>query len=184
MLKHLPHSGMDFLHHIFNLSWSWHSFSSIWKIFSIISINKMGMALDSLSFFLLAISLTSCVSKLYERIILLRWFFDLKSLLDSLSPPGRFPPWMVHSPSNFLSFCVHFGWFYQTWALGRLSLWWTFPRLSTLSGIPLFSTNLFRLATILVVLVGLNLYFSDRREYVVFKITEVAAFKSAEEFRK
>ena len=26
MLKHLPHSGMDFLLHIFNLSWSSHSF--------------------------------------------------------------------------------------------------------------------------------------------------------------
>ena len=31
MLKHLPRSGMDFLLHIFNLSWSSHSFSSIWK---------------------------------------------------------------------------------------------------------------------------------------------------------
>ena len=29
MLKHLPHSGMDFLLHIFNLSWSLHSFPSI-----------------------------------------------------------------------------------------------------------------------------------------------------------
>ena len=29
MLKHLPRSGMDFLLHIFNLSWSSHSFSSI-----------------------------------------------------------------------------------------------------------------------------------------------------------
>ena len=29
MLKHFPHSGMDFLLHIFNLSWSSHSFPSI-----------------------------------------------------------------------------------------------------------------------------------------------------------
>ena len=29
MLKHLPRSGMDFLLHIFNLSWSLHSFPSI-----------------------------------------------------------------------------------------------------------------------------------------------------------
>ena len=29
MLKHLPRSGMDFLLHIFNLSWSSHSFPSI-----------------------------------------------------------------------------------------------------------------------------------------------------------
>ena len=33
MLKHLPRSGMDFLLHIFNLSWSLHSFPSIWKTF-------------------------------------------------------------------------------------------------------------------------------------------------------
>ena len=31
MLKHLPRSGMDLLLHIFNLSWSLHSFPSIWK---------------------------------------------------------------------------------------------------------------------------------------------------------
>ena len=30
MLKHLPRSGMDFLLHIFNLSWSSHFFPSIW----------------------------------------------------------------------------------------------------------------------------------------------------------
>ena len=29
MLKHLPRSGMDFLRHIFNLSWTLHSFHSI-----------------------------------------------------------------------------------------------------------------------------------------------------------
>ena len=31
MLKDLPRSGMDFFLHIFNLSWSSHSFPSIWK---------------------------------------------------------------------------------------------------------------------------------------------------------
>ena len=40
MLKHLPRSGMDFLLHIFNLSWSSHFFPSIWKISSIIPIHK------------------------------------------------------------------------------------------------------------------------------------------------
>ena len=44
MLKHLPRSGMDFLLHIFNLSWSSHSFPSIWKTSSIIPIHKMGKA--------------------------------------------------------------------------------------------------------------------------------------------
>ena len=47
MLKHLPHSGMDFLLYIFNFSWSLDSFPSIWKTSSIISIHKMGKPLDS-----------------------------------------------------------------------------------------------------------------------------------------
>ena len=42
MLKHLPRSGMDLLLYIFNLSWSSHSFPSIWKTSSIIPIHKMG----------------------------------------------------------------------------------------------------------------------------------------------
>ena len=78
MLKHLPRSGMDFLLHIFNLSWSSHSFPSIWKTSSIIPIHKMGKPLDSPASFR-PISLTSCVSKLFERIILSRLLFFLES---------------------------------------------------------------------------------------------------------
>ena len=63
MLKHLPCSGMDFLLHIFNLSWSSYSFPSIWKTSSIIPIHKMGKPLDSPASFW-PISLTFCVSKL------------------------------------------------------------------------------------------------------------------------
>ena len=93
MLKYLPRSGMDFLLHIFNLSWSSHSFPSIWKTSSIISIHKMGKPLDSPASFR-PISLTSCVSKLFERIILSRVLFFLESN-SILSPrqagfrPGR-----------------------------------------------------------------------------------------------
>ena len=93
MLKHLPRFGMDFLLHIFNLSWSSHSFPSIWKASSIIPIHKMGKPLDSPASFR-PISLTSCVSKLFERIILSRLFFFLESN-SILSPrqagfrPGR-----------------------------------------------------------------------------------------------
>ena len=66
MLKHLFRSGMDFLH-IFNLSWSSHSYPSIWKT-SIIPIHKMGKPLDCPASFR-PISLTFCVSKLFEHII-------------------------------------------------------------------------------------------------------------------
>ena len=93
MPKHLPRSGRDFLLHIFNLSWSSHSFPSISKTFSIIPIHKMGKPLDSPASFR-PISLTSCVSKLFERIILSRVHFFLESN-SILSPrqagfrPGR-----------------------------------------------------------------------------------------------
>ena len=62
MPKHLPRSGMDFLLHIFNLSWPLQSFPSI------IPIHKMGKPLGSSSSFR-PISLTFCVSKAFERII-------------------------------------------------------------------------------------------------------------------
>ena len=78
MLKHLPRSGMDFLLHIFNLSWFSNSFPSIWKTSSIIPIYKMGKPLNSPASFR-PISLTSCVSKLFQRIILSRLLFFLKS---------------------------------------------------------------------------------------------------------
>ena len=93
MLKHLSRSGMDFLLHIFNLSWSSHSFPSIWKTSSIIPIHKMGKPLDSPASFQ-PISLTSCVSKLFERIILslLLLFLESNSFLSPLHAgfrPGR-----------------------------------------------------------------------------------------------
>ena len=93
MLKHLPRSGMDFLLYIFNLSWSSHSFPSIWKTSPIIPIHKMGKLLDFPASFR-PISLTSCISKLFERIILSRLLFFLESN-SILSPrqagfrPGR-----------------------------------------------------------------------------------------------
>ena len=92
MLKPHPCSGMDFLY-IFNFSWSSHSFPSIWKTSSIIPIHKMGKPLDSIASFR-PISPTSCVSKLFERIVLSRLLFLLESN-SILSPrqagfrPGR-----------------------------------------------------------------------------------------------
>ena len=93
MLQHLPRSGMDFLLYIFNLSWSSHSFPSIWKTSSIIPIHKMGKPLDSPASFR-PIFLTSCISKLFERIVGSRLFFFLE-FNSILSPrqvsfrPGR-----------------------------------------------------------------------------------------------
>ena len=68
MLKHFSRSGMNFLLHIFNLSWSLHSFPSIWRASFIIPIHKMGKPLDSPASFR-PISLASCVSKIFERMI-------------------------------------------------------------------------------------------------------------------
>ena len=89
MLKHLPRSGMDFLLHICNLSWSSHSFPSIYKTSSII---PMGKPLDSPASFR-PISLTSSISKLFERIILsLLFFLESNSILSPRQAgfrPGR-----------------------------------------------------------------------------------------------
>ena len=91
-LKHLLCSGMDFLPHIFNLSWSLPFFPSIWKTFFIIPIHMMGKLLDSPAFFR-PISLTSRISKLFKCIILSRLLFLESNFI--LSPrqagfrPGR-----------------------------------------------------------------------------------------------
>ena len=92
-LRHLPRPGVDFLLHIFNLSWSSHSFPSIWKTSSIIFIYKMRKLLHSPASFR-PISLTSYVSKLFERIILSRllFFLELNSILSPRQAgfrPGR-----------------------------------------------------------------------------------------------
>ena len=78
MLKHLLLSSMGFLLHIFNLSWILHSFPSISKSSSIIPIHKMGKRFDSPASFR-PISLSSCVSKLFERIVPFCLLFLVKS---------------------------------------------------------------------------------------------------------
>ena len=91
MLQHLPRSGMDFILYIFNLSWSSHFFPSIWKTSSIIPIHKTGKPLDSPASFW-SISLISCVSKLFERIILSRLLFFLESNSILFSRQAGFRP--------------------------------------------------------------------------------------------
>ena len=184
MLKHLPHSGMDFLLHIFNHSLSSHSFPSIWKTFSIIPIHKMRKPLDSLASFR-PISLTSCVSKLFEHIILSSLLFFLES--NSILSPrqagfrtGRSTlDQILYLSQSILDFLINPG-----QAIGRSCLLSISLKLLTLSGIPPFSTNLFRLASLLALLVGLNLSFLIGALLWFFKITKAVPFDSVEVFHK
>ena len=69
-------------------------------------------------------------------------------------------------------------------ALGRSSLLLISRKLLTLSGIPPFSTNYFWLASLLALLVGLNLLFLIGALAWFIKITKVVSFESVEVFRK
>ena len=185
MLKHLPRSGMDFLFHVFNLSWSSHFFPSIWKTSSIILIHKMGKPLDSPASFR-PISLKCCVSKLFESIILSRLLFFLESN-SILSLPAR----LVSALDGRLSikFCtflspLRMGLTNPGRAFGRFSQLSISLKLLTLSGIPPYSTNLFRLASLLALLVELNLFFLTGALVWSFKIIKVVSFESVEAFRK
>ena len=69
-------------------------------------------------------------------------------------------------------------------ALGQSCLLSISQKLLTLSGIPPFSTNLFRLASLLALLVGLNLSFLIGALVWFIKITKAVPFESVEVFRK
>ena len=152
MLEHLPRSGMDFFLYIFNLSWSSHSFPSIWKTSSIIPIHNMEKPLDSSSF--RPIFLTSCLSKLFECIILSHLLFFLES--NSILSPhqaGFCSGWSTLDKILYFSQSILDG--FNKPKPGS----WTI--LSTInfskafdSGILPFSTNLFRLASLLALLNG------------------------------
>ena len=179
MLKHLPRSTMDLLLYIFNLSWSSHSFPSIWMTSSIIPIHKMGKSLDSRASFR-PISLTSCVSKLFERIILSRLLFFLES--NSIFSPRQAGFRPGRSGLHSIKFCTFLSRFRMGLtnpgrALGRFYLLSISLKLLTLFGIPPFSTNSFRLASFLALLVGLNLSFTDRRACVVFQNHKSRSFR-------
>ena len=143
MLKHLPCSGMDFLFHIFNLSWTLHSFPSIWKTSSIILNHKMEKPLDSPASFR-PISLTSCISKLFERIILsCLLFFLVSNSILSPCQAGFCPGYSTLNQILFLSQSILDGFSKPRPALGQSSLLLISLKLSTLSGIPRFSINSF-----------------------------------------
>ena len=78
LLKHLPEPAQLLLLSLFNRSWHYHTFPSCWKPTTIIPIHKPGKPTSSPSSFR-PISLTSCISKLFERLILSRLTFHLES---------------------------------------------------------------------------------------------------------
>ena len=93
LLSHLPQVGRDLLLYLFNLSWSSHDVPSAWKTSTIIPLLKAGKPSSSPASYR-PISLTSCVSKLFEKMILARLLFHLEAN-NILSPaqagfrPGR-----------------------------------------------------------------------------------------------
>ena len=87
LLTHLPQSALHFLLYIFNLSWSTYTFASTWKQSTIIPILKPGKPSDSPSSYR-PISLTSCTSKLFERMVLGRLTYFLEQQ-EAGFRPGR-----------------------------------------------------------------------------------------------
>ena len=179
MLKHLPRSGMDFLLHIF---WSSHSFPSPsgrhlllfphtrWESLST-HLLPSGLSLSppayqsclNASFYpvyssfwnLIPFSLPVRPVSALDGLLSIKFFTFVSPFRMGLTNPGR--------------------------ALGRSCLLSIFSISFSLSGIPPFSTNSFRLASLLALLVGLNLSFLIGALVWSVKITKAAPF---EVFRK
>ena len=141
----------------------------------------MGKTLDSLASFR-PISLTLCVSKLFECIILSRLLFFLKSN-SILFLPAR--------PDSALEglLSITFGSLLSPFRMGFRALRRSFLllislKLLTLSVIPPFSTNSFRLASLLALLDGLNLSFLKGALAWFITITKVISFEAVKVFRK
>ena len=78
LLKRLPEPAQLLRLSLFNRSWYSHIFSFCWKSTTITAIHKPGKPTSSPSS-LCSISLTSCISKLFKRLILSRLTFHLES---------------------------------------------------------------------------------------------------------
>ena len=183
MLKHLLRSGTDLLLYIFNLSWTLHSFPSIWKTSSIILIYKMGKPLDSSASFR-AIFLTICVSKLFERIILSRLLFLESNSILSPRQAGFRPVRSTLDQTLFLSQSISDG--FNKPRPGSQTILSTIDFSKAFDSVwpPACSTNSFRLASNLAFLVGLNLPFLIGALLWFIKITKVVPFESVEVFHK
>ena len=184
MLKHLPRSGMDLLLYIFNLSWSLHSFPSIWKTSSIITIHKMGKPLDSPASFR-SISLTSCVSKLFECIILSRLLFFLESN-SILSPcqagfrPGR----STLDQILYLSQSISDGFIKPRPGFRTILCTIDFSKAFDSVWHPALFHKLISTGLPSCFARWTQSFRSDRRACVVFKNTKVVSFESVEVFYK
>ena len=137
----------------------------------------MGKPLDSLLPFGLSLSppaYQSCLNASFYRV------FSFWNLIP-FSLPARSVSTLVGLHS--IKFCTFLSPFWMGLtnpgrALRRSSLLSISLKLLTLSGIPLFSTNLFRLASFLALLIGLNLSFLIGTLVWFFKITKVVPFES------
>ena len=180
MLKHLPRSGMDFLLQSF-VVFSFLSFHL--EDILIVSMHKIEKPLDSPASFR-PISLTFCVSKLFERVILSRLLLFLES--NSILSPRQAGSALdgLLDQILYLSQSISDEFNKPRPGLGRSCLLLISLELFTLSGIPSFSTNSFRLASLLALLVGLNLSFLIGALVWFIKITKVVPFESVEVFRK
>ena len=177
MLKHLPRSGMDFLLHIFSLSCSLHSFPSIWKTYCNIPIHNMEKSLDSPASFR-PISLTSCVSKLFERIILSHIPFFLES--HSILSPRQASFLSVRSTLDqilCLSQSISDGFNKPRPGSRTILATIDFSKSFDSSGTLPISTNSFWLVFFLALLVGLNLSFLIGTLAWFFKMTKVVPFE-------
>ena len=184
MLKHLPRSGMDFLLHIFNLSWSLNSFPSIWKTSSIIPIHKMGKPFDSSASFR-PISFIFCVSKLFERIILSRLLLFLES--TSIFSPRQAGFRTGRSTLDqilYLSQSISDGFTKPRPGSRTILPTIDFSKAFDFVWHPAFSPNSFQLASLHALPVGLNLSFLTGALVWFFKITKVVLFEFVEVFRK
>ena len=145
----------------------------------------MGKPLDSPASFR-PISLTSCVSKLFERNILYPVYSSFWNLIPFSLPTRQVSALDGLHLIKFCSFLSSFrmGLTYPGRALGRSCLLSISPKLLTLSGIPPFSTNVFRLASLLALLDRLNLSFLIGMLLWSFKITKAVHFESVGVFHK
>ena len=150
----------------------------------IISIHKMGMPLDSLASFR-PISLTSCVSKLFERIIPSRLlFFPESNSILSPRQAGFHPGRSTLDQILYLSQSISDG--FNKPRPGSRTILSTINFSKAFDSVwhPALFHNSFRLAYHLALLIGLNLSFLIGALLWFFKITKAAPFESVGVFRK